>query len=92
MCSNKFNVDIGGKAGGGSSSTNGMYYARGSASVYDDWVALGNPGWGWENVYPLFIKVRILTEPFDNPVWPWYLAATEYMRRSSTSTHRSLSF
>ncbi|KAI7777798.1 hypothetical protein LA080_003075 [Diaporthe eres] len=52
-----------GKAGGGSSSTNGLYYARGSASVYDDWVALGNPGWGWEDVYPLFVKSTHLNEP-----------------------------
>lgn len=53
------NINAGGKAGGGSSSTNGLYYARGSASVYDDWVALGNPGWGWDDVYPLFVKVSI---------------------------------
>lgn len=56
-------MDTGGKAGGGSSSTNGLYYARGSASVYDDWVALGNPGWGWEDVYPLFVKVRTFQLP-----------------------------
>lgn len=53
------NMNAGGKAGGGSSSTNGLYYARGSASVYDDWVTLGNPGWGWDDVYPLFVKVRM---------------------------------
>lgn len=56
-------MNTGGKAGGGSSSTNGLYYARGSASVYDDWVALGNPGWGWEDVYPLFVKVRTFQMP-----------------------------
>lgn len=41
---------------GGSSVTNGFFYGRGSASVYDRWVDLGNPGWGWDDVYPLFIK------------------------------------
>lgn len=45
-----------GRCLGGSSITNGLYYGRGSASVYDDWVKLGNPGWGWDQVYPLFIK------------------------------------
>ncbi|GKT87662.1 GMC oxidoreductase [Colletotrichum tofieldiae] len=43
-----------GRCLGGSSVTNGFYYGRGSASVYDDWVKIGNPGWGWSDVYPLF--------------------------------------
>ncbi|PGH08479.1 hypothetical protein AJ79_05968 [Helicocarpus griseus UAMH5409] len=45
-----------GRCLGGSSVTNGLYYGRGSASVYDKWVELGNPGWGWDDVYPLFVK------------------------------------
>ena len=48
---------LGGKCLGGSSITNGLYYGRGSASVYDHWARLGNPGWSWDDVYPLFIKV-----------------------------------
>ncbi|KAF1994984.1 GMC oxidoreductase [Amniculicola lignicola CBS 123094] len=43
-----------GRGLGGSSAINGLYYGRGSASVYDNWAALGNPGWGWDDVYPLF--------------------------------------
>ncbi|KAI3392163.1 hypothetical protein diail_6111 [Diaporthe ilicicola] len=54
-----------GKGGGGSSSTNGLYYVRGSASVYNDWVTLGNPGWGWDDVYPLFVKSTHLNKPED---------------------------
>lgn len=50
------NSMTGGRCLGGSSVTNGLYYARGSASVYDRWAELGNPGWGWDDVYPLFIK------------------------------------
>jgi choline dehydrogenase len=46
-----------GRALGGSSVTNGLYYGRGSSSIYDKWVELGNPGWGWNETYPLFIKV-----------------------------------
>lgn len=42
---------------GGSSTTNGLYYGRGTANVYDHWVELGNPGWGWDDLYPLAIKV-----------------------------------
>ncbi|GKT63338.1 glucose-methanol-choline oxidoreductase [Colletotrichum tofieldiae] len=45
-----------GRGLGGSSILNGLYYGRGSANVYDHWVELGNPGWGWEDVYPAFIK------------------------------------
>ncbi|KAJ4345516.1 uncharacterized protein N0V89_011649 [Didymosphaeria variabile] len=52
-----------GKALGGSSVTNGLYYARGSSQVYDRWVDLGNPGWGWEDVYPLFRKSTKLNPP-----------------------------
>ena len=50
----------GGRCVGGSSCTNGMAYVRGSASIFDGWEAAGNPGWSWDNVYPLFIKVRSL--------------------------------
>lgn len=27
---------------------------RGQAADYDHWAALGNPGWGWDEVLPLF--------------------------------------
>ncbi|KAF2120114.1 glucose-methanol-choline oxidoreductase-like protein [Lophiotrema nucula] len=52
-----------GKTLGGSSVTNGLYYARGSASVYDQWADLGNPGWGWDDVYPLFVKSTTFNPP-----------------------------
>lgn len=43
-----------GRVMGGCSSINGMIYMRGQARDYDEWAALGNPGWGWADVLPLF--------------------------------------
>jgi choline dehydrogenase len=45
-----------GKVLGGSSSLNGLLYVRGQKEDYDDWAALGNKGWSYEEILPYFIK------------------------------------
>lgn len=46
---------------GGASAINGMFFDRGSAPDYDAWVALGNPGWGWDDLLPYFKKVLLIS-------------------------------
>ncbi|MGE5283145.1 MAG: GMC family oxidoreductase [Chloroflexota bacterium] len=42
-----------GKVLGGSSSVNAMVYIRGNPRDYDEW---GRPGWGWDDLFPYFLK------------------------------------
>ncbi len=43
-----------GKVLGGCSSINAMIYMRGQSSDYDHWASLGNRGWDWNSVLPVF--------------------------------------
>ena len=43
---------------GGSSSINGMVYIRGQAQDYDHWAQLGNRGWSYQDVLPIFKRME----------------------------------
>ena len=47
-----------GKMLGGSSSINGMVFVRGQAQDYDHWAQLGNRGWSYQDVLPLFKQME----------------------------------
>ncbi len=47
-----------GKMLGGSSSINGMVYIRGQAQDYDHWAQLGNRGWSWQDVLPVYKRME----------------------------------
>lgn len=45
-----------GRVLGGSSSINGMIYMRGQMRDFEQWKAQGNPGWGWDDVLPYYMR------------------------------------
>jgi len=45
-----------GKVLGGTSVLNGMMYQRGSRRDFDNWAAMGNEGWSYNEVLPYFLK------------------------------------
>ncbi|KAK3863650.1 hypothetical protein Pcinc_030613 [Petrolisthes cinctipes] len=55
-----------GRALGGGSTVNGMFYSRGNRRDFDRWASLGNPGWDYNSVLPFFVKA----EDFRGPLPP----------------------
>jgi choline dehydrogenase len=47
-----------GKVLGGSSSLNGLLYVRGQPQDYDRWAQMGNKGWSWDDVLPVFKRAE----------------------------------
>ncbi|MBT6273243.1 MAG: choline dehydrogenase [Chromatiales bacterium] len=47
-----------GKLLGGSSSINGMVFVRGQSHDYDHWAQLGNRGWSYSDVLPVFKRME----------------------------------
>lgn len=62
-----FQVLVGNLVGGGSV-VNGMACTRGSKADYDSWEALGNPGWGWDGLFPYFLRSTNYTPPLPEIV------------------------
>ncbi|XP_037292672.1 glucose dehydrogenase [FAD, quinone] [Manduca sexta] len=82
-----------GKVLGGSSVLNAMLYIRGNKRDYDNWENMGNPGWGYEDVLPYFIKsedIRIpehLNDPYHGTGGP---LTVEYFRFEHPITSKIL--
>ena len=55
-----------GRVVGGTGAINGMVYFRGQPQDYEDWVAAGNAGWGWNDVLPYFLCSEI-NEDYRHP-------------------------
>ena len=47
-----------GRVLGGSSSPNAMIWVRGASADYDTWSYLGNSGWSWDDVRPVFERIE----------------------------------
>lgn len=52
-----------GKVLGGSSVLNAMLYIRGNKRDYDNWAAMGNPGWSYAEVTKYFLKSEDMRIP-----------------------------
>lgn len=55
-----------GKVVGGSTSINGLFYVRGNPTDFDDWAALGNDGWAYDDVLPYFKQIESYSGGDDN--------------------------
>ena len=55
-----------GRTLGGGSSVNAMVYMRGTPADYDGWRDAGCPGWGWDDVLPVFVRSEC-NERFGGP-------------------------
>lgn len=76
-----------GKMLGGSSSINGVCYARGHPKDYDAWEALGNKGWAYKDVLKYFKKlekVRIPNSVSDMHGYNGPISVERYKNQKST--------
>jgi choline dehydrogenase len=57
-----------GRLVGGTSMVNATIAARGAPFDYDRWAAMGNPGWSWSDLLPLFIRIETDRDFGDQPI------------------------
>lgn len=57
-----------GRTLGGSSAINGFNYTRGMPEDFDQWAALGNPGWSYREILPYFKRTERRIGEFDPAV------------------------
>jgi choline dehydrogenase len=56
-----------GRGLGGSSAINGTWYLPGMPADYDGWVALGLPGWGWDEIARCYKRFEDYRDPGAHP-------------------------
>ncbi|XP_019873082.2 glucose dehydrogenase [FAD, quinone]-like [Aethina tumida] len=70
-----------GKGVGGTSLVNGLIYVRGHPSDFDKWAAMGNPGWSYKDVLPIFKitegidknnPMAVIDWKYHNASGPWH--------------------
>jgi choline dehydrogenase len=70
-----------GKGLGGSSAVNGMVYIRGFKRDYDEWAALGNTGWSYDDVLPYFKRSECNArgaDAFHGDAGPLHVSDSEF--------------
>ncbi len=72
-----------GKMVGGSGALNAMIYIRGLPSDYDTWRDMGCPGWGWDDVFPVFLSsennLRLGNSPYHRAGGPLTVSDVPYV-------------
>jgi choline dehydrogenase-like flavoprotein len=88
-----------GRVLGGSGSINGMVYFRGQPRDFDDWAAMGNPGWSYREVLPYFVRSEqndsFAGSPYhghDGPIRVSHVARTNPMIPAFLDAMASLGF
>lgn len=72
-----------GKMVGGSGALNAMIYIRGLPSDYDAWERAGCAGWGWRDVFPVFLasenNARFLASEYHGTQGPLHIGDVPYV-------------
>lgn len=78
---NRPSIMIQGHVIGGGSSVNAMLYVRGHANDYNQWAQLGNRGWSYDDVLPVFRDLesnQVLSDDFHGQSGELTVSKTRY--------------